>query len=266
MSKSQSILLVIIGCLLLLVTNISIWATFNLFNSERFGELVAQGMQSEQASLVLAEEVTDFIFEDLADVPDAVRAAVVDIVAWIIQGPIFEPIIATFAGVAHAVMTTDLSDVLGFDLAEVMPYVIAVATVIDPELAEELSAVQQSEPFQLITTNELPGLTQAARIVPWLWPLAALGAIASLGIALRWAEDRPEAFKFIGIGVAASGAICLAFVPAARLSMENAIADPGARIVISEIVKALTRGLVIQSLILASLGVVAIVVGPRMEA
>ena len=75
MSKSQSILLVIIGCLLLLVTNISIWATFNLFNSERFGELVAQGMQSEQASLVLAEEVTDFIFEDLADLRSDLFAA-----------------------------------------------------------------------------------------------------------------------------------------------------------------------------------------------
>jgi hypothetical protein len=265
MSRRLVIILIVIGCLFLLLANITLWATLNLFNSERFGDLVAQGIQSERASLIFAEDITDFIFEDLADVPVAVRAAVVDIVAWFIQGPIFEPIIATFAGVAHAVMTTDLSDVLGFDLAEVMPYVIAVTTVIDPELAAELTAVQQSEQFQLLTTNELPELTQAARIVPWLWPLAALGAITLLGTTLRWAEDRREAFRSVGIGVAVTGAICLAFVPAVRLSVENAIANPGMRIVVSEIVKALTGGLVIQSLILVLLGVVAVVVGLRTE-
>lgn len=265
MSRRLVIILIIIGCLFLLLANVTLWATFNLFDSERFGQLVGQGIQSERASLVLAEEITDFIFEDVADVPDAVRAVAADIVAWIIQGPIFEPIIATFAGVAHAVMTTDLSDVLGLDLAAVMPYVIAITTVVDPDLGSELSAIQQSEPFQLLTANELPELTQAARIMPWLWPLAALGTIALLGIALRQAKDRREAFRFMGIGVAVTGGICLAFVPAVRLSVENAIVDPGVRIVISEIVKALTRGLVIQSITILLLGIVAVLVSHRIE-
>ena len=98
MSRRRSILLIVIGCLLLLLANVAVWATFNLFDSERFGELVARRIQTERASQALAEEITEYIFEDLADVPDAVRIVAADIVAWLIQGSVFEPIIATLAG------------------------------------------------------------------------------------------------------------------------------------------------------------------------
>ncbi|UCC53702.1 MAG: hypothetical protein JSV68_06940 [Anaerolineaceae bacterium] len=112
-------------------------------------------------------------------------------------------------------------------------------------------------------TNELPDLSRAAKILPWPWPLAALGAIVLLSAAVRWAEKRREALRLAGLGAVFTGTICLAFIPAVRLSVENGVADPGVRVLVAEIVKALTRGLVVQSIILVLLGAVAFIFGHR---
>jgi hypothetical protein len=41
------ILMIVLGCALIAVANISLWATRDVFSSERFGELVTEGPQSD---------------------------------------------------------------------------------------------------------------------------------------------------------------------------------------------------------------------------
>ena len=47
MSKGSMIILVVIGCILLAIANVALWATLDVFNADRFGQHVAEGLQSD---------------------------------------------------------------------------------------------------------------------------------------------------------------------------------------------------------------------------
>ena len=68
MSKGTVVILVIISSVLLAVANVAVWAALDVFNPERFGESVAEGLQSSEASIALAGPIVDQLLDE-SDLP-----------------------------------------------------------------------------------------------------------------------------------------------------------------------------------------------------
>jgi len=117
MSKGTVITLVIIGSILLAVANVALWASLDVFNPDRFGAHVAEGLQSPEATEALAGPIVDQLMVEYPDLPALAREAAVEVVAWLLQRPLFTPVIKETAALASTVMTTSAQDVVGIDLA-----------------------------------------------------------------------------------------------------------------------------------------------------
>jgi hypothetical protein len=273
MSKGAVITLVIIGCVLLAVASVALWATLNLFNADRFGAHVAEGLQSPQATEALAAPIVDQLLADKPDVPLPVRQVAVEAVAWLLQRPIFTPIVEKTAAVASTAMTTSAQDVVGLDLAEVASNVASTVTgvisVLDEEaganaqaaLESALAASEESGRLAIYEQGRFPQLRALSNMAPWLALLAGLGAIVLFVVAAVQAQDRHQAVKYTGIGIMVTGGLSfLLFAPVVQGAAQNNITDPTMQAVVGAVVSVLVRAFAVQSLLVFFIGLIVIAV------
>ena len=108
MSKGTVVILVIVGCILLAVANVALWASLDLFNPGRFGERVAEGLQSDAASQALAGAIVDRIMEYYPEFPPLAQVPAEEVVAWLLQRPVLPPLprfrVGTRRDPAHALV------------------------------------------------------------------------------------------------------------------------------------------------------------------
>lgn len=263
MSKRSVVLAIVVGCILLAVANISLWATRSIFNAERFGILVAEGLQSDRATQAIASEVVDHLLAEHPAVRVVAGAVAEDLLAAILQRPLITPAIETVAAGANLVLTTDITDIVPLELQEIIPFVVGVIYAIDPDLVDQISAELSSSPLALLNPNELPNLRTASRVLPWLWPFALLGAVALFVAAIRYGQNRAKSMIWSGTGIAITGGVMLLFVPAIRSASTGAITTSMGRIVVGEVVDTLLRGYVIQDVLLIVVGIALYIEGRR---
>jgi hypothetical protein len=268
MSNSLVIVLVVVGCILLAVANLTLWASRDVFNADRFGDHVAEGLQSDAASQALADVAVQRVVENHPDFPPLARTPAEEVVTWLLQRPVFIPVFERSAAAAYTVMTTSAEDVIGIDMSAVInnvgPQLVGVVTAIDPEAGANtqaaLDSAQESGPLVVYESGRFPRLRGLANAVPWIWPLTGLGAIALLGVTYWMAKSRRSALLAIGIGVLVVGLLTLLLIPALQAPVRNNISNPEMQIVVSQVLAEFTWGLAIQSLIVGLIGLALIVV------
>jgi hypothetical protein len=273
MSKTTTIILVFLGCLLLAVANLALWASLDIFNAERFGDKVAEGIQSPEASQALAAPIVDRLMATYPDLPALARGPAVEVVAWMLQRPLFTPVIKRSAAVAMKVMTTSAQDVVGIDIAEVASNagstVVGVISAVNPEAAanaetaldDAIATSQDSGRLAIYEQGRTPKLRQASNLAPWLALLGGLGAIALFAVAYIRSRDQHKALTYIGVGIMATAVLgFLLLSPLVQALAQNNIANPTMQIVVGEVVSALIRGFAILSLLVFSIGGIVLLV------
>jgi len=261
MSKRAVIAAVVIGCVLLAVANASLWITLNVLSAERFGELVAEGLQSPEATQAIAGEVVDHFLSDYPAVRAIAGPVAEDLIAGLLQHEILASVIETAATAANLALTKDLRDFVPLEVQEIAPFIVGVVYAVDPELAERISAELPSGPITLLRVDELPNLSTVSSALPWIWPIAALGAFGLFALAIWRGQDRARSVIYTGIGVAVTGGIMLLFIPAIRLASTGGVETSTALIVVGSVVDALVRGYVIQNILLIIVGLIFLIVG-----
>lgn len=273
MSKTTTIILVILGCLLLAVASLALWATMDIFNAGRFGDNVAAGLQSPAATAALAEPIVDRLMASYPDLPDIARGPAEEAVAWMLQRPLFTPVLKTVAAGAIKVMTTSAEDVVGIDIAEVASKagstVIGVISAIDPDAAanaesaldDAIATSEESGRLAIYEQGRFPELRQISNLAPWLALLTGLGAIALFVFSYLRAQNQHGALKYIGVGIMATAVLgFLLLAPVVQGVAQNNITNPTMQIVVGEVVSVLVRAYAVQSLLLFSIGVIVLFV------
>ena len=273
MSKTTTIILVFLGCLLLAVANLALWASLDIFNAERFGDKVAEGIQSPEASQALAAPIVDRLMATYPDLPAIAQMPAEEAVAWMLQRPLFTPVIKRSAAVAMKVMTTSAQDVVGIDIAEVASNagstVVGVISAVNPEAAANAEAAlddaiatsQDSGRLAIYEQGRTPKLRQASNLAPWLALLGGLGAIALFAVAYIRSRDQHKTLTYIGVGIMATAVLgFLLLSPLVQALAQNNIANPTMQIVVGEVVSALIRGFAILSLLVFSIGGIVLLV------
>ena len=232
--------------------------------SERFGALVAEGLQTDEATEGLSILIMDKVLENRPNVPGFVRQPAEEFVSRLLQRPILGSVLEKVAADADVLIMSGVGDAISLDLEKVVPFVVSLMTTIDPELAAEFEDAPAAEPIRLLASSELPKLNQVVKILPWLWPLAGLGALALFGLVYWRAQIRRDALLYVGLGVTITSFIGLLFISAMRLTVENDIVSPPVRLIVGEVMTVFTRELIVQTVLLLGIGVVVTIASQYM--
>jgi hypothetical protein len=265
MSKGTVILLVVIACVLLAVANVALWATLDVFNADRFGEHVAEGLQSEASAEALAGPIVDQLMVAYPEFPALLQGPVEEVVVWALQRPAFTAVAKETAAVANTVMTTSAEDVVGIDLNSAVSNVgdtmVGVITALDPEAGAKaqtaLDSVAEGERLAIYEDGRFPALRSLSDLAPWLALLAGIGAILLYVLAYLRAQDQRQALKYSGVGIMATAVIgFLLFAPVVQGVAQNNIANATMQVVVGEVVSSLLRGYAVQSLLIFFIGLI----------
>jgi len=273
MSKTTTIILVVLGCLLLAVATLSLWATLDIFNAGRFGDKVAEGIQSPEASQALAGPIVERLMESYPELPAIASAPAVEAVAWMLQRPVFTPVFKSSAAVAITVMTTSALDVVGIDIAEVASNagstVVGVISSVAPDAAANAEAAledaiatsQESGRLAIYEQGRTPKLRQFSNLAPWLAALGFLGAVVLFALSYMRSQDQHRTLTYIGVGIMATAVLgFLLLSPLVQSVAQNNIANPTMQIVVSEVISALLRGFALLSLLIFIIGAIVLLV------
>jgi hypothetical protein len=257
---------------LLAIASVALWASLNLFNASRFGAHVAEGLQSPEATQALAVPIVEELLVNNPDVPPLAQQAAVEIVTWLLQRPLFTPVIEKTVAVASTAMTTSAQDVVGIDLADVASNagsaIVGVISQIDPAageavqtaLDERLATAEESGFLAIYEQGRFPDLRMLSNLAPWLALLGGLGAIVLFVVAAMQAQDRHAALKYTGIGImVTAGLSFLLFAPVVQASAQNNIANPTMQAVVGSVITVLIRAFAIQSLLVFFIGLIVVV-------
>ena len=273
MSKGVMIILVVVGCILLALANVALWATLDVFNADRFGDRVAEGLQSDASVEALAGPIVDRILVGYPDFPAVLEEPAEEVVAWMLQRRVFTAVFKETAAVANKVMTTSAEDVVGIDIAGVISNVgstlTGVISAIDPDagakvqtaLDTALDTSEESGRLAIYENGRFPQLRQLSNLAPWTALLAGVGAIVLFVVAYLRAEDQHEALKYTGWGIIITSVLAfLLFVPVIQGVAQNNIVDPIMATVVGQVVSALARGYAVQTLLIFMIGLIVLLV------
>lgn len=268
MSKGTVLLLIVVGCILLVVANVALWATLDVFNAGRFGDHVAEGLQSEASAEALAGPIVDEIMVAYPEFPALLQEQAEEVVVWLLQRPAFTVVFKDAAAVANKVMTTSAEDVVGIDLAGVIEEagstVAGVISGIDPDAGAKVeaaldTAVNNSPRLDIYEEGRFPELRQLSNMAPWVAFLAGIGAIVLLVWAYLKAADQHEALKYSGWGIMITAVLgYLLIVPGVYGWAQANVINPTMQIVVSEVISVLIRGYAVQTLLLFMIGLIVL--------
>jgi hypothetical protein len=273
MSKTTTIILVVLGCLLLAVANLALWVTLDIFNAERFGDKVAEGLQSPEASEALAAPIVDRLMDSYPDLPAIARQPAEEVVVWMLQRPLFTPVFKGVAAGAVKVMTTSAQDVIGIDIAEVASNagstVVGVISAVVPDaganaeaaLEDAIATSEESGRLAIYEQGRFPKIRQLSNLSPWLALLGYLGAIALFVLPAIRSQDQHRALTYIGVGIMTTAVLgFLLIAPLVQGVAQNNIANPTMQIVVGEVISVLLRGFAILSLLVFSIGGIVLLI------
>ena len=273
MSKTTVIILVLIGCILLAVGTVSLWATMDVFNADRFGNHVAAGLQSDAATQAMAVPIVAEVLATYPDIPPALKTPAEEVVGLLLQRNVFTTIFKEAGAVAMKVMTTSAEDVVGIDLAgtinDVGTTVVGVISQLDPDAGTKAQtaldiSLQEAQTGGLLAIYEqgtTPKLRQLSNTAPWLGILGALGALVLFVVAYVKAADKHGAAQYIGIGIMITSVLgFMLFAPAVQSVAQGKIIDPVMQIVVGSVVSEFTQSFAITSLLVFLIGLIVVMV------
>ena len=272
-------LLVLLGCILLAVANLTFWLRGTALNTNRW--VAAVGPLSQNP--VIADAVSDLVVKQLSAAVDLEGAAgeilppefsgfsgplalvlgdlVADAVSTIVQSDQFHEVWLAVNHTAHRILvgvlrgdgsllsvsegqvTVDLSDMFGF--------VQQTLGLGDLDLFGEADAGK----LVLFSNENLAALQRAVALLDTVGLVLPLLAIAALVIAWLVSLWRRSTLLWIGVGVAVAMALSLVLYVLARPMALASVLDPYFRAIAGEIWKTVVRGLYIQSIFLLVVGV-----------
>ncbi|HEY8548116.1 MAG TPA: hypothetical protein VIL36_23825 [Acidimicrobiales bacterium] len=268
--------LLVLGCLVLLVANLTVWLRYTALDTDRFVPALAPLARDPELTDALAAELTGRIFAEV-DVEARVAAALPD------DDPL---IVATVTRLARGLVTDALRDALRSDafatvweraLRETHRRALAVVDGDATDIALELTAVldradrtledlgvdlvdrRTIERIDDVVVARAEDVDTAGRVVELLRTLAwalPLAAVVLLGVALLVAADRRHTAGLLGAGVAVTMVVTFVALRITRRVLVDRIEGDVARRAAGEVWAGALAPLFRQTAVLLVLGLV----------
>ncbi|HDZ86093.1 MAG TPA: hypothetical protein ENH57_00190 [Actinobacteria bacterium] len=262
MSSRKIIFLSIIAIILVLIANLALWFTDEIFDSEEFAQKTVQVVEREEVRDAIAAEIVDESFADQPLILQIAGNVFEPVISGLLGADILEPAIETFAQAVHTALTSK-PQAITIDISSIVEFVKPLATAINERLGTQINAANIPDTIVIAEKGDIPSIYTFGVVMLWL---GLFSTIIGLGLIiwLIWVnrgDKRRYVFKTIGFSLIVGAAIVLIVLQAIAATILSPIDDENLEIVASNIYDVFVGVFKWQNWILIIIGIVLIFVG-----
>ncbi len=199
--------LVVIGCALLLVGGITLYAREEVFNADHFADRANVALKDQNVRTVIADDIVEEVINqgsaELIQAKPLLQAVVADVLK---TGP-FRSIFRKAVVQVHRALFSRNEGSIVLDLADTGTVIISAAKAVAPGVARKIPPDVEPGLIQISKRTFATGTLHVAeqvRFLGLLLPLLALGCIVAAYVVC---VDRRQVTVTLGAGLATAGAV-----------------------------------------------------------
>jgi energy-converting hydrogenase Eha subunit E len=175
------VLLTVFSGVLLLITNSAIWLNKQIFDAEKFTQIVTTSINSESSRTAIAQNITDDIFVDR---PISKRIAgdfSVKIISGLLNTSQFNNVLNAAIQQMHVYATSNNQADVVIELGAVKDILLQLATISE-SLGRDVTIDTNKIPDQIVLIEEtdIPDLYSATVVMLWIAPISLVFALILL--------------------------------------------------------------------------------------
>lgn len=208
--RRASLVLTVLGAAALLLGSIFLYASFALFDSDRFAERAASALHEEEVRQPLSEAIVDELIRNAE--PDLVNArpVLVEVTSGILDTGAFRAVFRKAAERAHRTLFTREGNDLVLNLADGASLAIDALRSVAPRLAKDIPKDSTARLNELVESQAVLDLAKTAESVRFLGiALPAIGLIL-IAVAIALDRDRRRGFLTAAVAIAVAAAVGVA--------------------------------------------------------
>jgi hypothetical protein len=251
-------LLALIGLLLVPIADLGVWTQRELIPTEAFTDLSTDVLREPAVRQALAQRLTDELVKQQPALLLA-EQLVVSGVDQVVSSPQFELVFRAAVADMHAQLERG-DDQLQLNLDAVLPILRDEVATVDRTLAGQIPT-RGLPPIVVVTRDEVPELwdgIQIGREASWAIPALAL---LLLGLAVLVAPRHAVMLVVVGVGLAVVSIVLVLVIKLGRDPLSDVVGSEVSLEAFDAGYDTVTQSFVVQSLVLAVIGIVAAIGG-----
>ena len=214
--RRASIVLIVVGATALLLGSLFLYASFALFDSDRFAERAANALHEEEVRQPLSEAIADELIRNAE--PDLVNArpVLVEVTSGVLDSGAFRTIFREAAERAHRALFTREGNELVLNLADGASLAIDALRSVAPRLAKDIPRDSTAKLNRLVESEAVLDLAKTAEGFRFMGVALPIVGLIMLSIAIALDRDRRRGFLTVAIAIAVAAAVGVALLFIAR--------------------------------------------------
>lgn len=246
------------AALLLFVANLSIWFWLNVVDSDGFTGIAYEATTEEDVRHAIASIVVNDIMQDMpmarALFGDQVISSLADTLADEPFRFTFERMVST----VHRILVSGSSQPVAIDMSNISRVVNMLMLPLRLGNAEAPPRQMPSE-IVLVEARDFPKIERVVDVTPVLAVISVAGTLAFGATGIYMAANRRRSLVMAGLATVGVAALTIAISLPVRSMLVNNLIIQERRTIVGSIYEALLLSLRTQSIILAAIGMVMIV-------
>jgi len=261
--RRGSVLLIVVGCLLVPLADLGVWIQRVVLDTDEFTALADDLLARRAVRDGLAAEIVDQLEQAQPGI-DTVAVALRPLISDALETPAFTNLFAEAIAGVHDQLV-DGADQLSLDLDPSLALVTEEVRQVAPEVADRIPSGAAIGDIVLVRRSQAPYLWAGVDAARWGSLVAIVVAFGLLALGVALARRWPLALGVAGVGVVATSLLFLALVAAAQVYATRWVGVAVDRAAFRATWDVFQRSLMVQTLLVALVGVAAAAVGFLIE-
>lgn len=254
----RTLLLTVLACMMLLVSNSALWANRVFFNTERFTELTTQAVLSQSSREAIAREVVEVSLEGRPAVKRVVSGTATKLISGLLDTNLASSAVDKVVALLQTTLTSARPQPITIDLSGIKGTLQQLIDLTNREQAEQKLDSVPNE-ITVLDTNKLPDFYKSGQALLLLGPITAILSL----IMLAYPHMRRRSYEYSarllllqGPIIVVTGLLALAIGPIFRPTVLAQVNSFNLRILVQNIYNSFINSFNSQSMWLIWLGVV----------
>ncbi len=258
MSRTLSIVLLIIATVSLLIASVGFWARTSVLNEDGFVNIVTETFAQENVRVAIADEMINQAFQSRPLVRQIIRGPAENIIAGILDTSLVQGAVELMARTMYKVVVRVDGQEVAINLEPIKEILVTLTDVLNVDAANNINVDDIPNQIVILQEGQLPSLDPLWNTIDWVGFITGIIGVVLLVLVFwtGWStSNRNDYLKWTGGSLAVGAVILLLITWPIGTTITRSVDQDSGRVLVAAVYENLIAQLRVQTVGLILLGI-----------